>query len=196
MRTGRAAHSLDLFDLKDAQISNSKPPGEAKQGIVISAKTLGQPLYCLGTVEHAANHWTIDIATGKGKTDEAAAEDVNDDHYPEALEQNRFAAKQIQTPQTVLGRGEGGEPGGALAMRETCPVLLQDAAHDILVQLNAEGIGNLLRDFEVAESEIAACHFDHGRNKLLRGGPLAVLGEFAVTSGLVFGRVENRRADV
>ncbi len=126
VRTWREGHSLELFDLQNTQIS--EPTVEAEQGIVISGKALGSPPFCLGTVEHAAKHWTIDVATRKGKTDEAAAEDVDDDHHPEALQQNRFTTEEIQAPQTVLGVGEGGEPRGPLAMRETCLVLLQNAA--------------------------------------------------------------------
>ena len=45
-------------------------------------------------------------------------------------------------------------------------MLLKDASHDILVQLNAEGIGNLLSDFQVPELRIAAFHFHHGGNEL------------------------------
>src|ERR1700694_248043 len=48
-------------------------------------------------------------------------------------------------------------------------MLLQNASHDILVHLNAEGIRNLLGDFQRPELRVSAFHLHHGGNELRRG---------------------------
>ena len=48
-------------------------------------------------------------------------------------------------------------------------MLLQDAPHDILVDLDAERVRNLLGDFQTAEFRIAAFHLDHGGDELCGG---------------------------
>jgi hypothetical protein len=45
-------------------------------------------------------------------------------------------------------------------------MLLQDASHNILVQLNAECMRNLPSDLEAPELRIAAFHFHHGGSEL------------------------------
>ena len=41
----------------------------------------------------------------------------------------------------------------------------EDAAHDILVDLDCEGMRNLLRDSHTAETRIAPLHLDDGRDE-------------------------------
>lgn len=48
-------------------------------------------------------------------------------------------------------------------------MLLQDAAHNILVHLDAEGIRDLLGDSQTPELRISAFHLHHGGNELRRG---------------------------
>jgi hypothetical protein len=48
-------------------------------------------------------------------------------------------------------------------------MLLQDATHNILVHLNAEGIRDLLGDSQTPELRIPQFHFHHGGNELGRG---------------------------
>jgi len=55
-------------------------------------------------------------------------------------------------------------------------MLLQDASHDILVHLNAEGIRNLLSDFQTPELRISAFIRHHGGNEF-RQGTLRALPE-------------------
>lgn len=43
-------------------------------------------------------------------------------------------------------------------------MLLQNTSHHILVQLAAEGVRNLLSDFQIAEFGISPFHFKHGGN--------------------------------
>jgi len=44
------------------------------------------------------------------KADDAPSELIHNDQYPVALQQNGFAPKQVNTPKTVLGVPEEGQP--------------------------------------------------------------------------------------
>ena len=74
-------------------------------------------------------------------------------------------------------------------------MLLQDAAHDILVDLDTEGIRDLLRDFETPEPRIAAFHLDHGGNELCGGslGPRFCTALGGIAFGYAVPGIRRRR---
>jgi len=80
------------------------------------------------------------------------------------------AAEQIQAPEAVLGLGDQRQPGGATGAGVIWLVVLgEHAAHDIFIDVDAEGVSDLLRDAQIAELGIASLHFDNGCDEL-RGG--------------------------
>ena len=61
-------------------------------------------------------------------------------------------------------------PGGARRTRESGrQVLRGHAAHDIFIDLDAEGVGDLLGNALIAESGVTKLHFDDRRDEFRRG---------------------------
>jgi len=106
MRNRNVRNRFHLLNVEYAQVGQSAM--ESEQGIVVGGKIFGLALLCPRAVEHPANDGTINVATFNGKANEASAEHVDNDHHPIALQQDRFTAEQVQTPQGVRGVGECG----------------------------------------------------------------------------------------
>jgi len=85
------------------------------------------------------------------------------------LQDQRFAAKEIRAPQTVLRVSEEREPGRATGARLRPVVLGEHAAHDVLVDVDAEDQGNLLGDPPAAEAWVSLFYLDNGAAQLRRG---------------------------
>src|SRR5438105_13661236 len=66
--------------------------------------------------------------------------------HPVCAQDGRFASKQIETPQTVLRVTEDREPGRPCRIRRRLVPHGENAPHHALVDGNADGQGDLLRD--------------------------------------------------
>jgi hypothetical protein len=73
-----------------------------------------------------------------GEADDAASELIHHYHHPVRLENQRFGAKEIDTPETILRMSEEGEPGRTVGAVSRSTVFGEHASHDILVDLNTE----------------------------------------------------------
>src|SRR5438552_11079058 len=74
---------------------------------------------------------------------------------------------QVDAPQAVLEVPDECQPRGAIGSGVAWPVVsVKDTAHDILVDLDSEGMSDLLSDSHAAETRIAPLHFDDGRDEL------------------------------
>ena len=62
-------------------------------------------------IEHPACRNAIDVGGFDAEADDAAAENVHDQHHPMAAQDDRFAAKEIYAPQTTFRVGDECEPG-------------------------------------------------------------------------------------
>jgi hypothetical protein len=81
----------------------------------------------------------------------------------------RFASEQVDAPEAILDVPDKCKPGRAASSGVTRPVVLREhAADNILVNLDAEGISDLLRDADTAELGIAALRLDDCRKSLSR----------------------------
>ena len=98
------------------------------------------------------------------ESEEAPSELIHDDHHPAGFEDQGLAAKEADTPQTVLRVSEKSEPGRAICARLWTVVLGQYAADDILVDRYVEGQRDLLGDPAAAEAGITPFDVDHYRN--------------------------------
>src|SRR5580692_2830055 len=107
MGTRRTRNGFDLVDLEYTKIR--QPPMKAKQWIVIGREVSRRGLLGDRAIEHTANSETVKIRRRDAKADDAAGEDVHYYHDPVAFEQNRFAAKEVDAPQAVLGVPDDGE---------------------------------------------------------------------------------------
>ena len=117
-------------------------------------------------------------------------------------------AEQIQAPEAVLRLRDEGQPGRSVGAGVAGAVVLgEHAAHDVLVDLDAEDVGDLLGDTDTAELGIAGLDLDDCRDEFrgraLRPG-LASFGRrrkeqaiFAIDQRVMeleqCGRAEERR---
>ncbi len=112
------------------------------------------------SAEHPADERAVEISRGNAKADVAAREYVHHDHDPEAPEQNRFAAKQVDAPQVVSGVPDHGEPRKALTTWQRSVVLDEYATHDILIDVDTERARYLLGNLSAAEAGVASFHLE------------------------------------
>jgi len=91
VRDRNVRNRFDLFDLKDAQIG--EPSMESKKWVVIGTGALGQTLARDCAIEQPAGGDAIDVGGFDTEADDAAAENVHDQHDPMAAQEDRFAAE-------------------------------------------------------------------------------------------------------
>jgi hypothetical protein len=104
---------------------------------------------------------------GDAKADDTTGEDVHDQQDPMAAQDDRFNAKQIDTPDTVFCLSDDRQPGWTIGIRLRSRVYGEYASHDIFVYLNAKSVSDLLGDADITELLIAVLHLDDGRDELL-----------------------------
>src|SRR5687767_14562519 len=101
------------------------------------------------------------------ESDDTTREDMHHDDHPEALQQDRLAAKQIDAPQAVTCFSDGREPRRCCASRFWERMVRQNPAHHILIDLQAEGVRNLLGNARTAEAWIEALDLENCGNQFL-----------------------------
>ena len=121
-----------------------------------------------GLIEHPAYRRTVDGFAADAEADDAAGEYVDDHEDPMTAKEDRFAPKQVHAPEAVLGLGDEREPGWARVVRMICSEMLrEDPTHDILVDLHAECMRDLLGNTLIAKSGVTELHFEDGRDDFL-----------------------------
>ena len=165
MRNGRVRNRLDLLDLEYAQVG--EPAVESKQRIVVGTQVLRRRLAGNGVIEHPTYGYAVNVSGFDTEADDATCEHVHHDHDPVTPQEYGFASEQVDAPEAILDVPDKCKPGRAVSSGVTRPVVLREhAADNILVNLNAEGMSDLLRDADTAELGIAALRLDDCRNKL------------------------------
>src|SRR6516165_8862062 len=149
MRDWDVGNGLDLLDLEHAQVG--EPTVEAEQRVVIGADPFGKRLAEDRVVEHPANRYAVRAFTCDPEANDAAGKEVQGHQHPVTAQQDRLATEQIQAPEAILRLRNESQPGSAFGSGITRPVVLGGhSAHDILVDLDAEDVGDLLRDTNAA----------------------------------------------
>ncbi len=88
---------FQLVDIKDPQVG--APLSELKQRIVIAAQIEWQGILTDNDlIEHSADSWSVDISGVHSESDDASRELIHDDHDPVSLEEQGFAAEEIDRP--------------------------------------------------------------------------------------------------
>ena len=85
-----------------------------------------------------------------------------------AAQEYRFAAEQIDAPQAVLHVSGKAQPGRAIGSCLGSLVLREHPPDDIFIDIDAEGVRNLLCDAGTANTGIAALEFDDRVDEFLR----------------------------
>ena len=74
--------------------------------------------------------------------------------------------KHVEGPKAILGLRDECQPGGAIGAGVVWPIVLgEHAAHDILVYVEAKGMGNLLGELYTAKLGITPFQIDNCRNE-------------------------------
>lgn len=154
MGTRRTWNVLDLIHFKNPKIRN--PPIKAKQWIVICGEALRRWLLRDRAIEHPADDWTVEIRRGDTRADDAGDEDIHHDHDPVTIEQNRFARKEVDAPQTVLSVPKDGEPGRTITTWHRSVVPDKYASDSIFVDLDSESFRYLLGNLASRSGGFAA----------------------------------------
>ncbi len=90
----RARHEGDGFKFLDAENSQIRSPAmKSEQRVMIGTEALGKWLTTTGVVEHAADADAVDMRRFDTESNDATRKDIHHDHHPEALQQDRLAAK-------------------------------------------------------------------------------------------------------
>ena len=161
MRDRYVGNRLDFLDFEYTQVR--EPAVKAKQRIVIGAEVFRYGLAGDGVVEHPADGYAVDVCARHTKTDDAPRKHVYHHQHPIAAQKDRFAAEHVRTPQAILRVPDEGQPRRPDSSRIARPVVLRKhAAHDILVDLDAEGMSDLLGDAHTTEPGVAAFHLNDG----------------------------------
>jgi hypothetical protein len=111
-------------------------------------------------IEHAAQPHAIHGAALHAKAHDATRAVVHYDEHPVGAQDGRFAAKQIETPQTVLGVSKSHQPGRPRQVWSWIRPHGENAPHDVLVDGNAEGQADLLSDAWTTPGRIPPFHVD------------------------------------
>src|SRR6202158_4275046 len=160
-------YGLDHLNFEYPQVR--WPAMESEQRIVVRAQMLRERLSRYGVVEHATDRHAVDVRRLDANADDPAREQIHYEHDPVALEHNRFTSEQIDAPHAVLHVSDERETGGSLISGGRAEMPSEDAAHDILVDLDAERMGYLLGNARTTEARIAVLHFEDRRDEILRG---------------------------
>lgn len=81
-------------------------------------------------------------------------------------QEDGFAAEQVDAPEAVVDVADECEPRWAIGSGVARPVVLREhVAHDIFVDVDAEGMRELLRDAYTAELGVAALQFNDRRDE-------------------------------
>ena len=100
------------------------------------------------------------------EADQASRELVHHDEDPVALEHDGLATEEVHAPQTVSCIANERQPRRAASA--VWPIVFrQDAAHDVLVDVDAECPRHDARDSRAAESGIARLELDDGLDERL-----------------------------
>ena len=88
------------------------------------------------------------------------------DHDPVTAQKYGFASEQVDAPEAILDVPDEGQPGRAVGSGVARPVVLREhAGNDIFVNLDPEGMSDLLGNADIAELGITALHLDDRRNE-------------------------------
>jgi hypothetical protein len=105
MRARHEGDGLEFLDVENSQIRS--PAMKPEERVVVGTEAPGKWLAAPGVVEHAADADAVDMRRFNSESDDTTREDVQDDHHPEALQQDGLASKQIDAPQAVAGFSDG-----------------------------------------------------------------------------------------
>jgi hypothetical protein len=135
------------FDFRHLEYSKiGLPLVESIQRSMVGAEVFRQTWSANRPLKHPAQRHAVNHTAVGAKSKDATRKLVHHDENPVGSQSCRFASEQVTTPQTVLGVAEKREPGWTSRIPFRPVRNAQDTANHILVDLDAESQGDLLRD--------------------------------------------------
>ena len=108
MGTRHVRHRLDFPDVENPQVR--LPLMKPVPRIMVGTEVGRRGLAARRAIEHPAQRHPVHTATVHAETDNPPCPVVHHDEYPVRVEDDRFASKQIDTPQTVLRVSQDSQP--------------------------------------------------------------------------------------
>src|ERR1700730_8143986 len=106
------------------------------------------------------------FARSTPKPNQATRVHVHDQQHPMTMQKDGFAAEQVDAPEAILHVSDEGQPRGAVGSGVAWSVVLREhAAHNVFVDVDAEGMSDLLGDAHTANIGITPLHLDNGRDE-------------------------------
>jgi hypothetical protein len=144
-------NSLDLRDFPNSQIGS--PAVVSEQGNVVRTEIMRFSLCECGLIEHPAKRGAIDIASMHPKSNDSPGELIHDENDPVGFKHDGLAPEQINAREAVLQMADEGEPGRSIPWVHP-KMFGEDTSYDVLIDIDAKGPGNLLRDLGTAEPRL------------------------------------------
>ncbi len=137
---------------------------ETIKWIIVSAEVFGQAHPRNRLVEHPADSRSIRVSPLHSEADDSTGELVHHHHYPMRFKPDGFAAEEIYAPEAIFRMPNYSQPRRTVSpLARTRSVMLgQNSTDDVLVDLDAEGFGDLLRNPWAAKPRISSLHLDNG----------------------------------
>ncbi len=95
------------------------------------------------------------------ETNNSPAVLIHNNHHPVRLEDQRFASKEVHTPQTVFTVAKESESGWPVRSRLGSVMPGQHAPYNILINLDVEDQGNLVGNTLVTEVRVTTFHLEY-----------------------------------
>jgi hypothetical protein len=121
---------------------------------VIGTQVLRRGLSGDDLIEYPAKRGATEISALNAEANNPTGEHVHH-HDPMAAQEDRFAAKQIDTPQAVLHMSDKAQPRGTISSCSGSIMPREHTADDVFVDIDAKGPRNLLGDAGTANPGIA-----------------------------------------
>src|SRR5215831_20661118 len=164
MRPGKIRDGFDFRDAKDSEVGT--PLMKLIQGIVIGTQIFRKAGTSNGLLEHPAERQAIDDARLNSKPDDSPRVLVHHDEHPIRSQDDRFASKQVETPQAVLRMADEREPGRTTFRRHRVVILGKNPPNHILINGGTEGQIDLFGDIPRSDCAFSSRQ-PHGSNPLL-----------------------------
>src|SRR6266513_1538232 len=112
----------------------------------------------LTVLEHPAERHAIDDSALDTESDDSAGVLVHNHQYPIRLQADRFTAKQVEAPQTVLHMADECQPGWSVFRRRRPVMDGENPPNHILINRCCESQIDLLGDLRTSPARIAPLH--------------------------------------
>jgi hypothetical protein len=134
--------------------------------IIVGAEIVRQPaLASNGRIEQPTECDTIDRSRMDAAPNDPARKLIHDHQDPVGPQRGRLAPEQIHAPEAVFHVAQESQPRGTTEGLSRPVVIGENPSNHVLVDLDVEHQGDLLRDSRTAPGRITLLHFGDRMNE-------------------------------